>query len=150
MRLSGFPDAGHPSNPNEGRADRMMKRTIALALVLLVGLPWSVLPAGAGSACGPGAPDASASCSYCSTGDGASVTENLHPGCCRYTPRAEAAPIQASGISASPPPNQSPDAAVAVADFASPGTPDLVRADLAGGAIPPIPAPPTATTHLLI
>ena len=127
-----------------------MKRTIALMLVLLVGLPWSVLPAGAGSACGPGDMDASASCSFCSSDGGAPVTESLLPGCCRFTPRAEAAPIQASGVSASPLPKQAPDEAVAVADFASLGARGPIRADLAARAIPPIHAPPTATTHLLI
>jgi len=128
----------------------MLKRTIAITMVLLVGLPWSALPSVAGSACGPRDLDASESCSFCSSDGSTTVTESLRPGCCRFTPRAEAAPIQAAGVSSSPSPHQTPCTPAAPADFATDDVDGCLRGDLAARPLTPIHAPTTATTHLLI
>jgi hypothetical protein len=128
----------------------MMKRTMALTMMLLVALPWAVLPAGAGSACGPGERGASVSCSFCTLNGSAPEAESLRPGCCRFTPRTEAAPLQASGISASPSPHHSPEAPAALAGVPFHGAHGLIQVVSISAAPPPAHAPPTETTHLLI
>jgi hypothetical protein len=125
-----------------------MKRAIALTLALLVALPWAALPLGAGAPCAPAGKEAMASC--CTT-SGSAPESSLLPGCCRFTPRSEAAPIQASGVSPAPKPLQSPETPAAVVTCAAL---EFLRGSFASVVLTPSPpsihAPPTETTHLLI
>lgn len=127
-----------------------IKRMIALMLAMAVALPWAALPAGAGSPCGPSANDSMASCSACRSG-GELPESSLRPGCCRFAPRGEAAPIQASSVSPTPKPQHSPETPAAAIASVS-----VDRARAFGASIvhisppPQSHAPPTETTRLLI
>jgi hypothetical protein len=125
-----------------------MKRMLALMLMVLVGLPWAVMPAWGGSACAmPGA--RAASCSVCAgeapSNDGTPV---LRIGCCSYAPRASWTPDPANGVSLTPKPNLSPEAlAPAWTDAAAIAAAPRSNAPPAARSAPP-PSPPTETTHL--
>jgi hypothetical protein len=123
------------------------KRFLVALLVVLVGVPWSALPASAGRGCSmPKAP----SCGSCEpvTAAGSNAEATLRAGCCRYLPHAERVLAQAGSLGTTAKPTHSPDvAAVATPQFlVTPGL-DAPRSRDAGGSPPPH-APPTRTTHL--
>lgn len=123
------------------------KRFLVALLVILVGVPWSALPASADRGCSmPKAP----SCGSCApAAAGASnAGATLKAGCCRYLPHAERVLAQAGSLGTAARPTHSPDAAsVATPQFLVTPSLDAPRSRDVDGSPPPH-APPTRTTHL--
>lgn len=128
----------------------MIRKSLALLVAILVGMPWAVLPASAGNACDRGMPKAKAPCSYCAPESRpAPAATTLSAGCCSYAARPDATPAQAGGIGSAPRPQASPEAPVA----ALPSL-DAIQLSMDGrilrtqGPALPSHAPPTETIRL--
>ena len=146
-----------------------MKRFAVALLILLVGVPWSAVPAMSGPGCAmskaamaamgtAATATAKSVCGYCAARPAVSAASIASPdvprlgaGCCRFRAKAEGVVAQAGSLGASPKPLQSPDHAAALAPTALSTLPTraITRSGDRAGVSPPH-APPTRTTHLLL
>ncbi|HEU4724924.1 MAG TPA: hypothetical protein VFU59_06445 [Candidatus Eisenbacteria bacterium] len=129
-----------------------MKRFVSLLLVVLVGLPWSAVPAARATACAMPGAKAIETCSYCAPpAPTSNAGARLEAGCCRFAPNQEATPAQAGSIVSSPKPLQALPIATLEPGRSASDSPLLAatRAIVPPYSAPP-PVSPTRTTHLLV
>ena len=130
----------------------VVKRFVALLLVVLVGLPSLAFAPSKPAACAMPGEKAAASCDYCvPAAPLADAGARFEAGCCRFLPNQESTQAQAGSVGATPKPHHAPDAAAMIPGISVPGAP-LGLALRAPGTLadsPPL-ASPTRTTHLLL
>ena len=129
----------------------MLKRLVALGLIVLVSLPGGALPTTQATACAMQTAMTVESCDYCVPTAANDTAPTLEAGCCRYLPNSEATPAQAGSVGSTPRPAQTPDIAAIVPGISAVGEPPCVqiRALRARAESPPS-ASSTKTTHLLL